>query len=56
MLIEKFQYKNLSRKQVDGKRLYSTPDGNAVPSVTTILGATQSKEKQEGSSHDGVNV
>jgi hypothetical protein len=48
MLIEKFQYKNLSRKQVDGKRLYSTPDGNAVPSVTTILGATQSKEKQEG--------
>jgi len=48
MLIEKFQYKNLTRKQIDGKRLYSTPDGNAVPSVTTILGATQSKEKQEG--------
>ena len=48
MLIEKFQYKNLTRQSVDGKRLYSTPDGNAVPSVTTILGATQSKEKQEG--------
>ena len=48
MLIEKFQYKDLSRKQVDGKRLYSTPDGNAVPSVTTILSATQPKEKQEG--------
>jgi len=43
MLIEKFQYKDLSRKQVDGKRLYSTPDGNAVPSVTTILDATSNK-------------
>ena len=47
MLVEKFQYKNLTRKSVDGKRLYSTPDGNAVPSVTTILSATQTKEKQE---------
>ena len=48
MLIKKFQYKNLTRKQINGKRLYSTPDGNAVPSVTTILSATQPKEKQEG--------
>ena len=48
MITDKFDYKALTRKSVDGKRLYSTPDGLAVPSVTTILSATQSQEKQEG--------
>lgn len=47
MLIEKFNYKPISRKQVDGKRLYSTPDGHAVPSVTTILDQTKTQEKRQ---------
>jgi genome maintenance exonuclease 1 len=47
MLIEKFNYKPISRKQVDGKRLYSTPDGHAVPSVTTILDRTKTQEKRQ---------
>lgn len=36
-------YKPISRKQVDGKRKYMTPDGGAVASVTTILDATKDK-------------
>jgi genome maintenance exonuclease 1 len=43
----KFEYHTLSRTSEEGKRLYSTPDGSRVPSVTTILSATQPKEKQE---------
>lgn len=30
-------YENLSTKNIDGKRLYVTPDGNKYPSVTTVL-------------------
>jgi hypothetical protein len=45
LLIEKYQYQSIDRDSVDGKRLYSCPDGSRVPSVTTILSATQSKEK-----------
>lgn len=41
--VEKFQYK--ACKQVNdpstGKRVYKTPDGETLPSVTTILGATK---------------
>ena len=37
LLIEKFQYKNLRRTTIDGKRHYVGEDGNPVPSVTTIL-------------------
>ena len=47
MLIEKFQYKSLSRTNIDGKRHYKTPTGAPVPSVTTILDKTKSKEKME---------
>ena len=36
-------YKPISRKQVDGKRKYMTPDGGAVASVTSILDATKDK-------------
>jgi genome maintenance exonuclease 1 len=43
----KFPYKELSRQTgADGKRLYQTPDGTRVPSVTTILAATQPEEKK----------
>jgi ATP-dependent exoDNAse (exonuclease V) beta subunit len=43
LIKNKFDYKPISRKQVDGKRLYQTPDGNAVASVTTILDSTSDK-------------
>ena len=36
-----FDYMPLSRATVEGKRLYSTPDGKKLPSVTTILDATK---------------
>lgn len=42
-----YPYKELKRKEVDGKRLYVNPWGDPVPSVTTILGATQSEEKRK---------
>ena len=44
----KFNYQKLSRTTgEDGKRLYTTPDSKRVPSVTTILSATQPQEKRE---------
>ena len=43
LIQKKYNYQPISRKQVDGKRLYATPDGNAVASVTTILDATKDK-------------
>ena len=47
-IVTKYGYAALTRKSVDGQRLYTCPDGDAVPSVTTILDKTKSKEKQEG--------
>ena len=47
MYIPKFNYSELSRTTEAGKRLYQTPDGRKVPSVTTILGATQPEEKKQ---------
>ena len=43
LIINRYNYQPIKRKQVDGKRLYATPDGNAVASVTTILDATKDK-------------
>ncbi len=43
MIIKKFDYKAIKRIDSNGKRLYATPDGKAVPSVTTILNATKDK-------------
>ena len=45
-LTNPYPYKELKRKSVEGKRLYENPWGDPVPSVTTILGATQPAEKQ----------
>jgi genome maintenance exonuclease 1 len=41
--IEKFQYKNCQQinDPVTRKRVYLTPDGESLPSVTTILSATK---------------
>ena len=47
MLIQKYNYTPISRESVEGKRLYTLPDGSRVPSVTTILDKTKPKEKQE---------
>jgi genome maintenance exonuclease 1 len=47
MITNTFDYLPLSREEINGKRLYLTPNGNKLPSVTTILSATESAEKQE---------
>lgn len=41
--VERFQYKNCKQinDPVTGKRVYATPDGEKLPSVTTILSATK---------------
>tara|TARA_B100000212_G_C27332701_1_gene515398 strand:- start:15 stop:695 length:681 start_codon:yes stop_codon:yes gene_type:complete len=43
LIKNKFDYKNIERKSVNGKRKYLTPDGNAVASVTSILDHTKDK-------------
>ena len=45
ILKEKYNYQPINRDSIEGKRLYACPDGVWVPSVTTILSATQSEEK-----------
>ena len=47
MLVERYNYEPIGRKTIEGKRHYSTPDGSAVPSVTTILDATKPEEKKQ---------
>ena len=42
----KFNYHELSRTSDEGRRLYSTPDGSKVPSVTTILDRTKPEESR----------
>jgi len=44
---DKFNYISMSRVEVDGKRRYATPDGEKLPSVTTILDATKSEESKQ---------
>lgn len=46
MITEKFSYKKLNRKNIDGKRHYCTPNGDPVPSVTTILDKTKPEEEK----------
>lgn len=41
----KFNYVSLQRKEIDGSRRYVTPNGNYLPSVTTILDATKPAER-----------
>ena len=43
LITQKFQYQSIKRIDKAGKRLYETPQGHAVPSVTTILNATKDK-------------
>ena len=46
MINPRFDYQPLSRVTEDGRRLYSTPDGKKLPSVTTILDRTKPEEKR----------
>lgn len=46
-LTNKFNYVELKKQSVDGSRKYLTPDGYAVPSVTTILDATKTEESKK---------
>lgn len=47
MIINKYNYQPIKRQQVDGSRLYLTPQGHRVASVTTILDATKSEESRQ---------
>jgi hypothetical protein len=47
MITERYDYGSLRRKSVDGRRMYSTPDGLAVPSVTTILDKTKPEQAKK---------
>ncbi len=47
LLKQKYTYQSLSRDESSGKRLYATPDGFRVPSVTTILDKTKPAEARE---------
>jgi genome maintenance exonuclease 1 len=46
-LPNKYPYKEMKRESINGSRKYLTPDGQAVPSVTTILDATKPEEKKK---------
>ena len=43
----KYNYVPMQRVEIDGKRRYATPDGEKLPSVTTILDATKSEESKQ---------
>ena len=47
MLKQKYDYQPLSRTSEDGRRLYQTPDGSRVPSVTTVLDRTKPEEARQ---------
>jgi len=44
---QRYDYQPIPRTTVEGRRLYTTPEGHAVPSVTTILSATTPEEKKK---------
>ena len=43
----KSKYTPLLRETIEGSRKYATPDGEKLPSVTTILDATKSEESKQ---------
>jgi genome maintenance exonuclease 1 len=46
LITQRYQYAALTRESVNGQRLYATPDGKKLPSVTTILDRTKPAEKR----------
>mgnify|MGYP000614920589 CR=1 FL=1 len=47
MIKPRYSYAPINRETIEGKRHYCLPDGSKVPSVTTILDKTKSKESRE---------
>jgi ATP-dependent exoDNAse (exonuclease V) beta subunit len=47
MIINRYNYTAINRTTVDGKRHYCLPNGDKVPSVTTILDKTKPEEKRQ---------
>jgi genome maintenance exonuclease 1 len=47
MLNPKYNYKQINRETLDGRRYYVTPTGDRVPSVTTILDRTKPAEARQ---------
>lgn len=47
MITTKFTYTPLHRETINGSRKYATPDGEKLPSVTTILDFTKSEESKQ---------
>jgi hypothetical protein len=43
----KFNYVTIGKETINGSRKYATPDGEKLPSVTTILDATKSEESKK---------
>lgn len=43
----KFNYVAIGRETINGERRYATPDGEKLPSVTTILDATKPEEAKK---------
>lgn len=44
MLVKKYNYQETHRQNLNGRRYYTTPTGDNVPSVTTILDQTKPQE------------
>ena len=47
MITHRYDYTPLDRTTIDGKRHYCLPNGEKVPSVTTILDRTKSEESKQ---------
>jgi genome maintenance exonuclease 1 len=47
MIINRYNYTAINRTTIDGKRHYCLPNGDKVPSVTTILDKTKPEEKRQ---------
>lgn len=43
----KYKYVSINRETINGQRRYATPDGEKLPSVTTILDATKPEEAKK---------
>lgn len=47
LINQRFDYQPLTRATQDGQRVYNTPDGKKLPSVTTILDRTKPQESRD---------
>lgn len=47
LLINKYNYTKINRVDTEAGRRYLSPDGEKLPSVTTILEATKSEESKK---------